>query len=120
MTVKERILQLADDKGLSKQAFLKKAGIRRGLLDGDKIQQGVSDRQLVAILMAFPDVNIEWLLTGDGQMYKPTVVLPPDVVSIERYTRLVRENERLRIDLANACKNKEEKEVPKRKKKAAM
>lgn len=94
-----RILQLAEDKGLTKSAFLKKTGIPRGLLDANKLAHTVGDKQLAAILSAFPEVNLEWLITGQGQMYKPTVVLPPDVVSIERYADVVRENERLRLQL---------------------
>ena len=99
MTTKERILQLADDNGLMKTSLLKKAGLRRGFLDTDKMDGAVTDHQLAAILVAFPTINLEWLITGEGQMYKPTVVLPPDVVTLERYEALVRENERLRIEL---------------------
>lgn len=97
MTTKERIVLLAEDKGLLKNNLIKKAGIGRGFFD--KMDGAVSDKQLAKIIAAFPAVNLEWLVTGDGQMYKPTVVLPPDVVSIDRYTALVRENERLRMEL---------------------
>ena len=97
MTTKERIVLLAEDNGLLKSNLLKKAGIGRSFFD--KMNAAVSDKQLAKIFAAFPTVNLEWLVTGDGQMYKPTVVLPPDAVSIDRYTALVRENERLRIEL---------------------
>lgn len=45
----------------------------------------------------FPDVNLEWLIVGEGQMFKQAA--PVDMVSLERYTEMVRENERLRIKL---------------------
>ena len=99
MTTKERIIQLAEDNGLLKTNLLKKAGLRRGFLDTDKMDGAVNDKQLAAIIATFPTINLEWLITGDGEMYKPTVVLPPDVVTLERYEALVRENERLRIEL---------------------
>lgn len=99
MTTKERIMRLAEDNGLLKTNFLKKAGLRRGFLDSDKMGAAVTDRQLAAILATFPTVSLEWLVSGEGEMYKPTVVLPPDVVSLDRYEILVRENERLRLDL---------------------
>ena len=102
MTTKERIMQLAADNGMSKTNLIKKVRLNRGFLDTDKMSGAVSDKQLAALLAAFPAVNLEWLVTGDGQMYKPTTILPPDVVSIDRYTELVRENERLRIELAGA------------------
>ena len=101
MTTKERIVLLAEDNGLLKNNLTKKAGIGRGFFD--KMDAAVSDKQLAKILAAFPAVNLEWLVTGDGQMYKPTVVLPTDVVSIDRYTVLVRENERLRMELERKC-----------------
>lgn len=99
MTTKDRIIQLATDKGYSRTTFLRKVGISRGLLDANNLGHTVNDKQLAAIITAFPEVNLEWLVTGDGQMYKPTVILPHDAVSIDRYTELVRENERLRLQL---------------------
>ena len=99
MTTKERILQLADDNGLMKTSLLKKCGLRRGFLDTDKMSGAVSDAQLAAILAAIPQLNLAWLVTGEGSMYLPTTVLPPDTVSLDRYETLVRENERLRIEL---------------------
>ena len=99
MTTKERILQLADDNGLMKTSLLKKCGLRRGFLDTDKMDGAVTDHQLAAILAAFPTINLEWLITGEGQMYKPTTILPTDTVSLDRYEQIVRDNERLRIVL---------------------
>lgn len=101
MTTKERILQLASDNGLMKTSLLKKCGLRRGFLDTDKMDGAVTDKQLAAILAAFPQVNLEWLITGDGQMYKPTTVLPTDTVSLDRYEQIVRDNERLRLTIEN-------------------
>lgn len=93
-----------DVRGISKSAFLKKTGIKRGFLDSDKVGQAVSERHLVAIIAAFPTLNIEWLLTGKGQMLKTdTIHIPtPDTVSLSTYADLVRENERLRLKLQNA------------------
>lgn len=99
MTTKERIVLLAKDKGISNAALLKKAGLPRGLLDGDKLDFSVTDKYLVKILGIYPDVNLEWLVTGEGQMYKTPVVMPKDVVSLDRYTEVVRDNERLRVQL---------------------
>jgi len=99
MNTKERIFLLADDQGMTKAAFLKKVGLRRGFLDTDKMSAAVSDRQLAAVLAAFPNVNLEWLVTSEGAMYKPTVILPPDTVSLERYEAKVEECVRLRVQL---------------------
>jgi len=105
MSTKTRILLLSDNNGMQKTAFLKKVGLRRGFLDTDKMCASVSDQQLALILAAFPNVNLEWLVTGEGAMYKPTVILPPDSVSIDRYEAKVEECVRLRIEL-ESMKNK--------------
>lgn len=98
---KERILQLLEYKGCSKGNFFKKSGIKRGFLDSDKLGQAVSDSQLSKVLAVFPDVNLEWLITGDGQMLKPNVepIYPAEMVSLQRYETKVEECVRLRIEL---------------------
>ena len=73
MTTKERIVLLAEDNGLPKNNLLKKAGIGRGFFD--KMNTAVSDKQLAKVFAAFPMVNLEWLVTGNGQMYKPTILI---------------------------------------------
>ena len=114
MTTKERIVKLAEDNGLLKTNFLKKVGLRRGFLDSDKMGAAVTDRQIADILATFPAVNLEWLVSGEGEMYKPTVVMPPDVVSLDRYEALVRENERLRLEHEKYSQdNHNQKQTPK-------
>ena len=63
---KKRILQLIDNKGITKTIFFQRTGLKRGFLDADKLNQAVSDRQIAMIIAAFPDVNLEWLITGNG------------------------------------------------------
>lgn len=72
MTTKERILKLIKSIGTTKAIFMQRTGIKRGFLDGDKLEASVSDKQLAAILAAYPDVNLEWLVTGHGSQYKTT------------------------------------------------
>ncbi len=69
-TTKSRILQLLKHKGISKSDFFSKTSIKRGFLDGDKLDGSVSDFHLANIIAAFPDVNINWLLTGAGSMLR--------------------------------------------------
>ncbi|MDL2254994.1 helix-turn-helix transcriptional regulator [Parabacteroides sp. OttesenSCG-928-K15] len=39
-------------------------------MDGDKLKASVSDAHLAKIIARFPEVNLEWLLTGTGIMTK--------------------------------------------------
>lgn len=105
MTTKERILKLVEDNGMLKTDFIRKVGLQRSFLDADKLKSTVTDKNLAKIFLAFPHINLEWLVTGDGQMYKPTVILPPDTVSIDRYEQKVEECVRLRMQLELSSKN---------------
>jgi repressor LexA len=67
-TTKERILQFIDYQGISKQFFFRETGLKRGLLDADKLDSSISDIYLTKILATYPQLNPEWLLTGNGEM----------------------------------------------------
>lgn len=71
-STKERILQFIDYKCISKTLFFEKTGIKRGFLDSDKLNQAVSDDHITKIIANYPEVSIEWLLTGNGPMLKPS------------------------------------------------
>ena len=67
-TTKERILQFIDYQGISKQFFFRETGLKRGLLDADKLDSSISDIYLAKILATYPQLSPEWLLTGNGDM----------------------------------------------------
>lgn len=67
---KRRILQFIEYKGIGITNFFKKTGIKRGFLDTDKLDSSVSDMFLAKIIAVFPELNIEWLLTGEGEMLR--------------------------------------------------
>lgn len=65
---KHRILQYIESKGIAKSIFYEKTGIKRGLLDKDKMDSTVSDVFIAKILATYPDINPLWLITGEGEM----------------------------------------------------
>lgn len=67
---KERILKYIEKKKLTKTIFFNQTGIKRGFLDADKLNQAVSDEHFAKIIATYPDINLEWLLTGKGEMLK--------------------------------------------------
>ena len=75
--IKQRILKLIDNQGLSKRAFYKKTGISNGLLDKST---GFSEESIVKFLHAFPEVNTEWLIIGSGEIYKNDAVREPSAL----------------------------------------
>ncbi|MDR1756066.1 MAG: hypothetical protein LBR65_03775 [Culturomica sp.] len=69
-TTKNRILQYLDFKKIKIAKFYDILGIKRGLLDSDKLKSTVSDVVIAKIIVKFPDINPIWLLTGNGQMLR--------------------------------------------------
>lgn len=67
-TSKERLLQYLSNKHISVPIFLKETGIKRGFLDGDKLKASISDIFIAKIIAKYKDLNIEWLITGNGEM----------------------------------------------------
>jgi repressor LexA len=69
-TIKDRVLYLADYKEDSKQKFFKKTGLKYSNFTGKSKESDLGSKYLTEILLNYPDVNLEWLLTGDGSIVK--------------------------------------------------
>ena len=66
--MRERLLQYIRYKGMTGYRFSKEAG-----LSGNFIQwgtKGISSRSMHKIGQAFPDLNLQWVATGEGEMLK--------------------------------------------------
>ncbi len=68
MTTKERILQYIDYKGISQYDFSKKTGLSNGFL---KAGSNVTSENLKLISTTFVDLNLDWVITGEGEMIRP-------------------------------------------------
>lgn len=65
--MKERILQFIDYKRFSKSKFYRETGLSNGILDK---KSGLTLDSIDKIYSKYPEINIEWLLTGKGEMLK--------------------------------------------------
>jgi hypothetical protein len=72
MRIVERILELVDMKAKSKRDFASMIGIEQTLFNNYMIgkRSGMNFDIVDSILATFPDVSAEWLLRGEGEMYK--------------------------------------------------
>lgn len=52
-----------------------KTGLKRGFLDADKLETSIPDTFIATIIAIYPEINIEWLITGNGSMLKETKVI---------------------------------------------
>lgn len=69
-TTKERIIHFIDNQRIKPKDFLTKTDIKRGFLDSDKLKATVSDVFITKIIAKYPEINLEWLITGNGSMLK--------------------------------------------------
>ncbi len=65
--IKQNILLYLAKKGVTSYEFYKASGVTRGILQQNN---GISEDNIARFLAYAPDVNIEWLITGKGDMLR--------------------------------------------------
>jgi hypothetical protein len=63
--IRERIYQVIEYKCINKRKFYLETGISNGVLDK---KGAYSLHTIEKIVSTYPDINLEWLLTGNGRM----------------------------------------------------
>lgn len=71
-TVKTRILAFINYKGMKMKAFEDRCNLSSGYITS--MRKGFGSEKLNNVLTAFPELNREWLLYGEGEMLKSSVV----------------------------------------------
>lgn len=64
--IKERILQLTDFKRIAKEKFFPQIGMSYGNFKGKSKMAPLNSNAIADIFAMFPDLNLEWLITGEG------------------------------------------------------
>lgn len=67
MTSVARTIDFIEKKGISKTKFYKDTGLSNGYLD--KVKELGADK-IESIISAYEEINLTWLITGVGPMYK--------------------------------------------------
>ena len=82
-TVKDRTLEFIKFKGLTMKAFEQRCDLSTGYVTS--MRKGYGSEKLNNVLTAFPELNREWLLYGEGDMLSSTSsALPQPSVKNER------------------------------------
>ena len=69
-----RIKEFIDSKGLSVRKFEEAVGFSNGAFATQyKNNKSIGSDKIENILCSFPELNTEWLLTGNGEMLKSEV-----------------------------------------------
>lgn len=72
LTIKDRILYFIENQGIKKTEFFEKTEISASNFKGAGLNSELGGDKIVKILTAYSLLSSEWLLTGEGQMLKPT------------------------------------------------
>lgn len=67
--MQQRLMSFILFMGISKSRFEQQCGLSNGYINS--IKKGIGTEKLQNILRAFPQLNREWLLYGEGEMLKP-------------------------------------------------
>lgn len=65
-TIKDRTIKFIDFKGIKKKTFEQKCGLSTGYITS--MRKGFGSDKLNNVLTAYPELNREWLLYGEGEM----------------------------------------------------
>ncbi|MBQ7212272.1 MAG: helix-turn-helix transcriptional regulator [Muribaculaceae bacterium] len=74
-TVTQRISRIYEELGLTQNKFAQEIGIAQTTISAAiKRNNDVTNTMLNAIVVRFPEVNSDWLITGRGEMFHPKKV----------------------------------------------
>ena len=101
--IKDRVLQLAEILDFGKKKFCEQIGMTYSNFTGKAKETPLNSTAIANILAIVPNVNIEWLITGQGEMLKdvttstpePTVPTHSDIDTLKDFYRGV---EKKRLD----------------------
>ena len=82
----DRLKLFIKSKGLGQTKFEERVGFSRGYIS--KVKTSIGADKLSNIVEAFPDLNLDWLITGKGKMTST----PVQPVAVEQTTDTMEEN----------------------------
>lgn len=68
--IKERVLQIAVYKGVTKERFFKELGLSYANFKGIQKKSALNSDAIDIILSIHDDISVEWLVIGKGEMLK--------------------------------------------------
>lgn len=109
--MKDRVKQYLKLNGITQREFCDAIGVVHSYLSS--VNKDIPQKKLLKIRCAYPDLNIEWLITGQGNMLLETqqvdVVKIKEALSLEQLyednLRLAEEVGRLKAELSYAQKD---------------
>lgn len=91
--IKHRMLLFLAEKGMTQYEFYKNTGVTRGVLTQNN---GISEENIARFLAYFKDVNVEWLITGKGNMRRDIADMQENECREARNVAVARQTDGLR------------------------
>ena len=106
-SVKQRLMRFIKSQKISQGKFERMCGMSNGYLCN--IKQSIGSAKILSISKAFPQLNTEWLLTGEGSMLNEgyTTFEPVGVVGTAASTPTMSEAEKENVILKAQLEEKE-------------
>lgn len=99
MSVQERLELYIKSKGLGNYQFEMKVGLSQGYVKG--VRNCLHPEKIKRIANVFPDLNIEWMIIGRGEM----IVNKPNKLYENEIYRLLKEKEQIQEDIISKLQN---------------
>lgn len=119
-TVKERLIAFIGYKGITKNKFETLCGLSKRYVSN--ISRSISPDVVERISLTFPDLNMGWVMTGEGKMIKEapdqpteTVTIPIDVLRLNlNLTETIRQQQETIQMLTEMLNQRQGKQAPKK------
>jgi repressor LexA len=66
--IKYRVLQIAEHYRINKENFFKRIGMTSANFRGNAKETPLNSNAIENIIANYPEINLQWLLTGEGEM----------------------------------------------------
>ncbi len=104
----DRLKLFIKSRGVGQTKFEELVGFSRGYIS--KVKTSIGADKLSNIVEVFPELNLDWLITGKGEMIIPPVTAAPSEQTIgtmeegsveykSKYLEMLEENRSLRIEI---------------------
>ncbi len=89
-TVKERLVEFLEHKGINKSEFGRRIGVSSAFVTS--MRKSIQPDKIHAIRQEFPDLNIDWLLTGEGEMLAKKYIVDEITIPTQEEVDALRED----------------------------
>ncbi|MAC86386.1 MAG: peptidase S24, partial [Flavobacteriales bacterium] len=67
--IKQRIKYISEKQNIKKEFFFNSIGMTSANFRGEKLYRPINSKAIETILSIYPEINLHWLVTGQGEMY---------------------------------------------------